>query len=102
MPREEASAGILSEAEHWLEDIGLGRYADLFAQNRIDLDVLPDLTEADLAELGLPLGDRKRLLRAMASLADASVASRSAPIHRISVARPAAERRQLSVMFCAT
>jgi class 3 adenylate cyclase/predicted ATPase len=100
MPREEASAGILSEAEHWLEDIGLGRYADLFAQNRIDLDVLPDLTEADLAELGLPLGDRKRLLRAMASLADASVASRSAPIHRISVARPAAERRQLSVMFC--
>ena len=48
-----------SQAEYWLEDIGLGQYANMFAQNRIDLDVLSDLTEANLAELGVPLGDRK-------------------------------------------
>jgi len=104
MPREEARSGLIVGAKHWLEDIGLGRYADLFAQNRVDLDVLPDLTEADLAELGVPLGDRKRLLRAMASLADATAVSGSAATRPTFVGRPratpAAERRQLTVMFC--
>ena len=52
----------------WLEGLGLGRYAEAFAGSDIDFDVLPDLTEADLAGLGLSLGDRKRLLRAIAAL----------------------------------
>jgi class 3 adenylate cyclase/predicted ATPase len=92
------------EAKNWLEGIGLGQYAEIFARNRVDLDVLHDLTEADLAELGLPLGDRKRLLRARASLIDpaslvglAGAAPSLAGSPRASVA---AERRQLTVMFC--
>ncbi len=48
----------------WLRDLGLERYADAFRGSDIGLDVLPDLTDADLKELGVSLGDRKRLLRA--------------------------------------
>jgi class 3 adenylate cyclase/predicted ATPase len=84
------------EAKHWLESIGLGQYAEKFARNRVGLDILNDLTEADLAELGLPLGDRKRFLRGRASLAGPP-ASDGAGLPRASAA---AERRQLTVMFC--
>ncbi len=44
---------------NWLEDIGLGKYAELLVENEIDFDVLPDLSEADLAKLGLPIGWRR-------------------------------------------
>jgi class 3 adenylate cyclase/tetratricopeptide (TPR) repeat protein len=60
---------------------------------------LPDLTEADLEKLGLPLGPRKRLLKAIANLGDANKASRDAGLTR-APAEDAAERRQLTVMFC--
>jgi class 3 adenylate cyclase/predicted ATPase len=101
MPGQEPSAETGSGLKRWLEGTGLGHYGDVFARHRIDLDVIPDLTEADLAELGLPLGDRKRLQRAMASLVDAGSVNRSAP-NRPSSLRGAvsAERRQLTVMFC--
>jgi class 3 adenylate cyclase/tetratricopeptide (TPR) repeat protein len=52
----------------WLADIGLDRHSDLFAENRIDLDVLPELTERDLETMDIPLGDRKRIMRAIAAL----------------------------------
>jgi len=104
MQKENATGGDVSGAKYWLEGIGLGQYADLFARNRVDLDVLPDLTEADLAELGLPLGDRKRLLRAMAPIAKAVAADRLPGTHPTARdprrAATAAERRQLTVMFC--
>ena len=93
----------LSGMQRWLEKIGLGQYADLFAQNRVELDVLRDLTAADLAELGVPLGDRKRLLRAAASLDDTGAESSSAARLPPSVASPRAapaERRQVTAMFC--
>ena len=54
----------------WLTEQGLEVHASLFADNRIDFDVLADLSEADLRELGLPLGDRKRLMKAIEALAD--------------------------------
>ena len=50
----------------WLEDLGLGRYAEVFAASDIDFDILTDLSDADLAQLGVSLGDRKRLLRGIA------------------------------------
>ena len=56
--------------ERWLTAIGLGKYVDVFAQNEITIEVLPELAEADLKELGLPLGPRKLLLRAISELAD--------------------------------
>lgn len=104
MPKEGASAERGGGARQWLEGIGLGQYADIFARHQLDFDVFPDLTEADLAELGVPLGDRKRLLRAIASLGQAasgraSVAALSRSTDQ-SNAIAGAERRQLTVMFC--
>lgn len=49
--------------DEWLERHGLGRHAALFAENDIGFDVVADLTEDDLRELGLSIGDRKRLMR---------------------------------------
>ena len=51
------------------EFAGLSEYADRFAENRIDLSILPDLTDEDLKELGVLLGDRRRILRLIAELA---------------------------------
>jgi|KBSSwiStaDraftv2_1062776.scaffolds.fasta_scaffold219470_3 class 3 adenylate cyclase len=79
----------------WLAAEGLPQYIDLFAQNRVELDVLPDLTERDLKDLGIPLGDRKRLLKAIQSLVQPKLADAPAPQAPID-----AERRQLTVMFC--
>ena len=52
----------------WLESIGLEEYVQRFADNRISMDVLPDLSEADLEKLDIPLGDRKRMMRAIEAL----------------------------------
>jgi class 3 adenylate cyclase/predicted ATPase len=101
MPDEEPSVESESGLKNWLEDKGLGRYADLFARHRIDLDVVPYLTESDLAELGLPLGDRRRLQRAIMALVDAKSANGSiSSARRPQSATVGAERRQLTVMFC--
>jgi class 3 adenylate cyclase/predicted ATPase len=90
----------------WLRSLGLGRYEKKFRDNKIDSDVLADLTGGDLEELGIPLGDRKRLFRAIAELA----AKEPLPAQARPVATPAsaqsfaqrdsAERRPITVMFC--
>ncbi|HEY1944246.1 MAG TPA: adenylate/guanylate cyclase domain-containing protein, partial [Roseiarcus sp.] len=84
------------DIDAWLRGLGLGQYEATFRENRIDADILAELTEADLAQLGLPLGDRKRLLKAIAGLG----ASEGAAPHRPTPASDAGERRQLTVMFC--
>ena len=85
----------------WLESIGLRQYADIFATNDIDLYVLRDLSDEDLKDLGLSLGHRRRLRRALAELADTPLplgpTSTSSEGARI-VGDP--ERRQLTVLFC--
>lgn len=55
---------------HWLEGLGLGDYVEAFEAEQIEVSDLPELTETDLEKLGLPMGPRKRLLRASAALAD--------------------------------
>jgi len=85
--------------DQWLEQLGLGRYAATFAENDIDLDVVADLTDEDLVALGVTLGHRKKLLRAIAALAEAgpeAVSAPTPPARTIAIS----ERRQLTVMFC--
>src|SRR4051794_13165587 len=97
----ENEPGTEGGLKRWLDGIGLGRYTDLFAEHRLDLDVMADLTEADLVELGLPLGDRKRLQRAMAALFRAETAEQPAtPVRPPVRTEVGAERRQLTTMFC--
>jgi class 3 adenylate cyclase/predicted ATPase len=92
---------IDEEITAWLDGIGLVQYATIFAENAIDLDILPDLTEADLERLGVALGHRKRILRAIAALLDASSApAASAPARGPALPQSEAERRQLTVLFC--
>ena len=86
---------MANSVTQWLEQLGLGQYKDVFTEQRIDREVLPDLTEADFEKLGIPLGPRKKLLKAIDALQDSSPQSRSIPIEDV-----AAERRQLTVMFC--
>jgi hypothetical protein len=52
----------------WLDGIGMSEYRQLFSDNRIDFDVLPDIGEDDLKDIGIPLGHRKRLMRAIRDL----------------------------------
>ena len=50
----------------WLKSVRMGKYLQLFVDNEIDVDVLAELTDADLKELEIPLGSRRRLLKAVA------------------------------------
>jgi hypothetical protein len=88
----------------WLRDLGLERYAPVFAEHEIALDVLPDLTEADVDRLGLPTGPRRRLMVAIQALAATTHAKPSDESARAASEHPFvsrdAERRQLTVMFC--
>ena len=54
--------------KQWLASLQLEGHYDRLAEERVDLDVLTDLTEADLAALGIPLGDRKRMMRGIEGL----------------------------------
>ena len=58
----------MREIEQWLIRIGLDQYGPLFVEQAIDLSVLPALRNDDLKELGIPLGHRKRFLRAISEL----------------------------------
>jgi hypothetical protein len=65
---------MAGDMQRWLSDIGLGNHAERFSADGIDWDVLPDLTETDLRELGLSVGDRRRLLKAIATMNASGVA----------------------------
>src|SRR6516225_8874015 len=83
----------------WLRGLGLGQYEALFRASEIDADILPELTDVDLEKLGVPLGHRKRLLRAISGLTAAETLA--APSSSTGAkSEPAAERRQLTGMFC--
>ena len=79
----------------WLRELGLERYEQAFQKGEIDPAILPELTDADLKELGIPLGPRKQLLKAISALA-----AGTGPPSARDTRRPEAERRQLTVLFC--
>ncbi len=86
--------------EHWLTSQGLEQYAEVFAENDIDLRALGYLDEADLKELGVSLGHRRILLAAISALNPENGrldAELSKPDDATTV-EP--ERRQLTVLFC--
>lgn len=84
----------------WLRSLGLERYEEAFRASEIDWEVLPEVSEADLERLGLPLGPRKKLLKAIAGLPKETVPALAPPATTPPLAAPEAERRQLTVMFC--
>ena len=57
---------MAEDIRHWLEAREFGKYADTFRDNEVDLQSLPFLTDADLRELGVALGTRRRMMSAIA------------------------------------
>jgi SAM (Sterile alpha motif) domain-containing protein len=55
----------MQQIAKWLEKLGLSEYADRFAENKIDVAVLPLLTDEDLKEIGIPLGHRRKIFAAI-------------------------------------
>jgi SAM domain (Sterile alpha motif) len=86
------------DIDGWLRGIGLEQYAQTFRDNAIDADVLCDLTDEHLRELGLPLGARLKLLKAVAALGR-SEQTLASPEITPPAPRADAERRQVTVMF---
>ena len=106
----------MREVAHWLEELGLGQYSVIFAENDIEWEVLPELSEHDLEKLGLSLGHRKKLLKAVANLT--AGADLTAPGEAVGAPTPASytpkhlaekilasrsaiegERKQVTVLF---
>src|SRR6516164_5502856 len=85
----------MQQIADWLEKLGMPEYAQRFAENRIDFSVLPDLTDQHLKDLGLPLGDRLKILRAIRELSSAGLKP-PLPEPRL---EETAERRQVTVML---
>ncbi len=90
----------MSTIADWLASLGMSEYADRFAENCIDLSVLRDLTDQDLKELGVVLGDRRKMLRAIGELDSAPPAVPQPAAMSGPARQDDAERRQLTVMFC--
>jgi SAM domain (Sterile alpha motif) len=73
----------MQQIENWLKKLGMTEYAQRFAENRIDLSVLPDLTDQHLEKLGVALGDRLKILRAIRDLGNVSVATTAPSTHMV-------------------
>jgi len=86
----------MSDLRDWLRSNKFEQYADAFEANDIDLDILPELSERDLEQLGLSLGNRRRLLKAIAE----RVVAKSKPSDVEASEAGDAERRQVTVLFC--
>ena len=88
------------EVGAWLRSLGLEQYAEAFQENAIDEDVLPDLSDQDLATMGVLLGHRKKMLKAIAALSVEATATDEALHLPVAPTSASGERRQLTVMFC--
>ena len=83
----------MQEIADWLEKLGMPEYGECFDQNKIDLSVLPHLT--DHKDIGVPLGHRRKMLAAIRGLpGESPVASKTVPTGEAK-AQDTAERRQL-------
>jgi class 3 adenylate cyclase/tetratricopeptide (TPR) repeat protein len=91
----------MSDLRDWLRENNLEQYADAFDANDIDLDILSELDDRDLEQLGVSLGNRRRLLKAITAR-HSEGAGASSPGKSAATEGPGsgdAERRQVTVMF---
>jgi class 3 adenylate cyclase len=86
----------MQEIADLLKKLGMSEYAARFAENDIDTAVLCDLTDQDLKDLGVSLGHRRKMLRAIAELGGTASPQ---PTITEPQSRESAERRQVTVVF---
>ena len=110
VPKAAGRSSAMQELADWLEKLGMSEYAERFAKNRIDFSVLPDLSDQDLKDLGIVLGDRRKILRAIGELGGTPakakqsttppvIAGSEASSPLAATTEASAERRQVTVMF---
>src|SRR5262245_24211584 len=90
----------MQQIADWLTKLGMSEYAERFAENGIEIDVLPELTDQHLEKLGVLLGHRLRMLKAIRELGGAAPTTPPPAAGIVAPQQDAAERRQLRVMFC--
>src|ERR1700736_305052 len=97
----------MQDLAQWLAKLGMSEYAQRFADNGIDVSVLPHLTDQDLKDIGVLLGHRRKMLAAIADLDNTAAVAVSLPTVSLSVppveavtTTPVGERRHVTVMFC--
>jgi class 3 adenylate cyclase len=88
----------MQQIADWLEKLGMSEYAQRFAENKIDVSVLPHLTDQDLKDIGVPLGHRRKMLAAISEVA-AATATEPKVVEPEPKPQDTAERRQVTVMF---
>ena len=89
----------MEQIADWLEKLGMSEYSKRFAENGIDVSVLPHLTDQDLKDIGVLLGHRRKILAAVSEVAG-TTASTPVPAAEVTPTRhDTAERRQVTVMF---
>ena len=96
--------GRVQQIADWLKKLGMSEYAERFAESDIDIDVLSELTDHDFDRLGVSLGHRRKILRALRELSASPIAASmerqvSAPTVSEPAPKDTAERRQVTVMF---
>ena len=93
---------MAEDIAQWLDSLGLGQYAQGFADNGIDMEALPHLRDEDFERLGVLLGHMRRLQAAIGTLSANEPPTRPIPpqSQELEVPSTEAERRQLTVMFC--
>src|ERR1700745_4506457 len=90
----------MQQIADWLQKLGLGKYAQSFAENDINFSILPDLTDQDLKDLGVAsLGHRRQLLRAIAQLSGGERSAKETATEPPTPSIETAEHRQVTVMF---
>jgi len=90
----------MQQLADWLKKLGMSEYTQRFSENDIDFDILPELTDQDLEKLGVSLGHRLRMLKAIRGLGDPTLDVFRAATADSFDPQLSAERRQLTVMFC--
>src|SRR5262244_2979572 len=88
----------MEEIADWLEKLGMSEYTQSFTEHRIDVSVLRHLTDQDLKDIGIPLGHRRKILAAIGELTGTAPAIPK--FAGTESGADAAERRQITVMFC--
>jgi class 3 adenylate cyclase len=83
----------------WLEKLGMSEYSERFSENKIDVSVLPHLTDQDLKDIGVALGHRRKILAAIAEFAGVAPAASKPVLAAEPKTRDSAERRQVTVLF---
>ncbi len=89
----------MQEIADWLKTLGMSEYAERFADNKIDISVLPHLTDQDLKDIGVPLGHRRKMLAAINQGAESIQLLAEATTGVAPKTQEAPERRHVTVMF---